>query len=100
MSENVLLKTTNQKVAGSSPAERAPESPCKSGFFVVSRGLRDIRVYCEAAGMMPQLRRVTRRYSVPVYSCSGLDSLTAKQELASEVLEAWTYRGRPTVILH
>ena len=61
---------------------------------------KDVRVYCEAAGMMPQLRRVTRRYSVPVYSCSGFDSLTAKQELASEVLEAWTYRGRPTVILH
>jgi hypothetical protein len=61
---------------------------------------KDIRVYCEAAGMMPQLRRVTRRYSVPVYSCSGFDSLTAKQELASEVLAAWTYRGRPTVILH
>jgi hypothetical protein len=35
----------------------------------------DIRVYCEAAGMMPQLERVCEPYSVPVYSCSGFDSL-------------------------
>jgi hypothetical protein len=61
---------------------------------------RDIRVYCEAAGMMPQLDRVTRRYSVPVYSCSGFDSLTAKHDLAKSIAEAWTYRGRQTVILH
>jgi len=61
---------------------------------------RDIRVYCEAAGMMPQLRKVARRYSVPVYSCSGFDSVTAKWDLASDVGEAFTYRGRPTVILH
>jgi hypothetical protein len=61
---------------------------------------KDIRVYCEAAGMMPQLRRVTRRYSVPVYSCSGFDSLTAKYDLAEDVRDAFTYRGRPTVILH
>ena len=60
----------------------------------------DIRVYCESAGMMPQLRRVTRRYSVPVYSCSGFDSLTAKFDLAESVAEAHTYRGHNTVILH
>jgi hypothetical protein len=61
---------------------------------------RDIRVYCEAAGMMPQLERVTRHYSVPVYSCSGFDSLTAKYDLAEAIAEAHTYRGRETVILH
>jgi hypothetical protein len=61
---------------------------------------RDIRVYCESAGMMPQLRRVTRRYSVPVYSCSGFDSLTAKYDLADDVAKTHTYRGKPTVILH
>jgi hypothetical protein len=60
----------------------------------------NIRVYCEAAGMMPQLGRVTRRYSVPVYSCSGFDSLTAKYDLAADVARAHTYRGKPTVILH
>jgi len=61
---------------------------------------RDIRVYVESAGMMPQLERLTRRYSVPVYSCSGFDSLTAKYDLADEVAKASTYRGRQTVILH
>ena len=60
----------------------------------------DIRVYCEAVGMMPQLRRVTSRYSVPVYSCSGFDSLAAKRDLVSDVTTAYTYQGRPTVILH
>jgi hypothetical protein len=61
---------------------------------------RDIRVYVESAGMMPQLERVARRYSVPVYSCSGFDSLTAKYDLAEAVAKAHTYRGRETVILH
>jgi hypothetical protein len=61
---------------------------------------RDIRVYVESAGMMPQLSRVAQRYSVPVYSCSGFDSLTAKYDLAEDVAKAWTYRGRQTVILH
>ena len=60
----------------------------------------DIRVYVESAGMMPQLERVARRYSVPVYSCSGFDSLTAKYDLAADVAKAHTYRGRQTVILH
>ncbi len=60
----------------------------------------DLRVLCEAAGMMPQLNRVCRRYSVPVYSCSGFDSLTAKYELAQACSRTFTYEGRPTVILH
>lgn len=60
----------------------------------------DIRVYCEAAGMMPQIARVSRRYSVPVYSCSGYDSLTAKYDLAEAITAAHTYHGRRTVVLH
>ena len=60
----------------------------------------DMRVLCEAAGMMPQLSRVCRRYSVPVYSCSGFDSLTAKYELAKTCAQTYDWRGRPTVILH
>jgi hypothetical protein len=66
----------------------------------LSNQKRDIRVYVESAGMMPQLARVARRYSVPVYSCSGFDSLTAKYDLADDVANAYTYRGRQTVILH
>lgn len=60
----------------------------------------DVRVYCEAAGMMPQLARVCRPYSVPVYSCSGFDSLTAKHDLARACHDNAFYEGRATVILH
>jgi hypothetical protein len=58
------------------------------------------RVYCEAAGMMPQLERVCERYSIPVYSCSGFDSLSAKYQLKEACWRADTYQGRRTVILH
>jgi hypothetical protein len=60
----------------------------------------DVRIYCEAAGMMPQIARVSHRYSVPVYSCSGFDSLTSKYDLAQDVSRAFTYKGRRTIVLH
>lgn len=60
----------------------------------------DIRVMCEAAGMMPQLARTTEQYSVPVYSCSGFDSLTYKYGLARDVHDNHVYRGKETIILH
>jgi hypothetical protein len=66
---------------------------------LVRQGL-DIRVYCEAAGMIPQLNRVCEPYSVPIYSCSGFDSLSGKYELKESCWQAYTYRGRKTVILH
>jgi hypothetical protein len=66
----------------------------------LERQKMDMRVYCEAAGMMPQLRRVCGPYSVPVYSCSGFDSLSAKNQLKEACKQAFTYRGRKTVILH
>jgi hypothetical protein len=37
---------------------------------------------------------------VPVYSCSGFDSLTSKYDLAQDVSRAFTYKGRRTVVLH
>jgi hypothetical protein len=43
---------------------------------------------------------VRRRYSVPVYSSSGFDSLTAKYELAKACAQSYDWQGRPTVILH
>lgn len=60
----------------------------------------DIRVYCEAAGMMPQLERVCEPYSIPVCSCSGFDSLSGKHELKESCWRAFAYKGRRTVILH
>ncbi|GIV77439.1 MAG: hypothetical protein KatS3mg050_1833 [Litorilinea sp.] len=52
-------------------------------------------VWCEAAGMAPQLRSVCKRYSVPVYSSGGFDSLTTKERLARRFAEM----GR-VVVLH
>jgi len=60
----------------------------------------NIRVYCEAAGMMPQLERVCEPYSIPVYSCSGFDSVSAKYELNKSCWQAFVYKGRRTGILH
>ncbi|MBA3472558.1 MAG: hypothetical protein H0T57_04900 [Rubrobacter sp.] len=60
----------------------------------------DIRVYCEAKGMMPQLHDVCETYSVSVFSCSGFDSLTAKYDLAQSIRSTYTYEGRRTVVLH
>jgi hypothetical protein len=51
-------------------------------------------VWCEAAGMIPQLRRVAWRYGVPVYSSSGSDKDTLKFAAAARFAE------RPTLVLH
>ena len=55
-----------------------------------------IEVWCEAAGMLPQLHDVAEVYSVPVYSSGGFDSLTAKKGLANRICSV----GKPTVVLH
>jgi hypothetical protein len=60
----------------------------------------EIRVYCEAAGMMPQLHAALEPYSVPVYSCSGFDSLTFKHQLARWFSETYAWRGKVPVMLH
>jgi hypothetical protein len=66
----------------------------------LARQKMNVRVYCEAAGMMPQLERVCEPYSIPVYSCSGFDSVSAKYQLKEACWRAFTYQGRQTVILH
>ncbi len=55
-----------------------------------------IELWCEAAGMAPQLARVAGEYGVTVYSSGGFDSVTSKYEAAMRV------QGRdvPTVVLH
>jgi hypothetical protein len=59
-----------------------------------------IRVHCEAEGMMPQLHDALEPYSVPVYSCSGFDSLTARHHLADWFSRTWTYKGKIPIMLH
>jgi hypothetical protein len=55
-----------------------------------------VELWCEAAGMVPQLERVANQYSVPVYSTGGFSSVTVTYEIAERALG----RDRPTVFLH
>lgn len=62
----------------------------------LARQPRHIEVWCEAAGMMPQLARIASRYSIPVYSSGGFDSVTAKFDLSKRICDV----GKPATILH
>ncbi len=53
-------------------------------------------LWCEAAGMAPQLARVAERYSVPVFSNGGFTSLSAVRLIAERAIE----RDVPTMLLH
>jgi hypothetical protein len=55
-----------------------------------------LELWCEAAGMAPQLARVADRYSVPVFSSGGFSSLTAVRMIVDRACE----RDQPTVLLH
>jgi hypothetical protein len=53
-------------------------------------------VICEAAGMVPQLERVTHPLGATVMSGGSFDSLTDKHKFAAELAG----HGRPTEVLH
>lgn len=55
-----------------------------------------LEVWCEAAGMLPQLNDVAEEYSVRAYSSGGFDSLTSKKQLADRICAV----GKRAVILH
>src|SRR5262245_40171934 len=55
-----------------------------------------LAVICEAAGMVPQLSRVTDPYGVTVMSSGGFDSTTDRHAFAAELAE----HDRPTEVLH
>lgn len=55
-----------------------------------------VELWCEAAGMVPQLERVANRFSIPVYSTGGFSSVTVTYEIADRALK----RDKPTVFLH
>lgn len=55
-----------------------------------------MEVWCEAAGMLPQVSDVAEPFSVQAYSSSGFDSLTAKKRLADRICA----NGKPAIILH
>jgi hypothetical protein len=53
-------------------------------------------VWCEAAGMAPQLARVAHEFGITVKASGGFDSLTSKYNFADEVSES----DRPVEVLH
>lgn len=55
-----------------------------------------IEVWCEAAGMLPQIDDMAEPFSVRAYSSGGFDSLTAKKDLADRIVRI----EKPAVILH
>lgn len=55
-----------------------------------------IVLLCEAAGMVPQLERVANPFGVDVRSSGGYDSVTAKHELACDLLDL----ERRVTVLH
>ena len=55
-----------------------------------------VEIWCEAAGMLPQLSRVAHRYSIQCRSSSGFDSITTKKQLADRICQT----GKPAIILH
>jgi hypothetical protein len=55
-----------------------------------------VELWCEAAGMAPQLARVVDDYSVPVFSSGGFASLTAVRLIADRALA----RTVPTMLIH
>jgi len=55
-----------------------------------------VELWCEAAGMAPQLAQVADEYSVPVFSSGGFSSLSAIRLVAERALE----HGVPTIMLH
>jgi hypothetical protein len=57
----------------------------------------NIEVWCEAAGMVPQLARVAGRYGATVYSTGGFSSVTVTHETARRIVSD---ADRPTVFIH
>ena len=55
-----------------------------------------VEVWCEAAGMLPQLDAIAREYSIKTYSSGGFDSLTTKKDLADRIIA----QDKFTYILH
>ena len=61
-----------------------------------------IFVWCEAAGMVPQLTRVAHKYGVTVLSSGGFDSLTMKHDMARKFNECQAFHNGDydCVVLH
>ncbi len=85
-----------------------PQQVIDSTIYTAERYKRDhqygqgqyVEVWVEAAGMMPQVSRMIREHSVPVYSSGGFNSTTAKYESAVRIRDRWDGEDRGTRVLH
>lgn len=59
-----------------------------------------IELWCEAAGMLPQMERASRFANVNCYSTGGFSSVTVTKEIADRVVMAWDDESKGTVFLH
>ena len=59
---------------------------------------QDVRIelWCEAAGMLPQLARICNDYSIEAYASGGFASLSHVRQVVDRVID----RDVPTVLLH
>lgn len=55
-----------------------------------------LELWCEAAGMGPQLERVARDYSVPLFSNGGNNSISAQRQVVEHAVD----HDVPLVLLH
>lgn len=60
-----------------------------AGFRLDRQEGQPVRLFliCEAAGMAPMLRRTADPFGVPVITSGGFDSVTAKHDLAAELVQ-------------
>ena len=70
-------------------------------FELDKQGDQNIRlvVWCEAGGMVPQLKSFVSETSVPVVSSGGFDSLSTKYTMARELSKV-AVNGQDIVVLH
>lgn len=59
-----------------------------------------VEVWVEAAGMLPQVRNMTERWTVPVCTSGGFNSTTMKYDAAVRFLNRYRNTGRRTILLH
>lgn len=55
-----------------------------------------LELWCEAAGMVPQLEDIAADYSIPVFSAGGFASLSAVRQIVNRAVR----RDVPSLILH
>jgi hypothetical protein len=59
---------------------------------------RRLALWCESAGMIPQMRRLADPYGITVYNSGGFDKVTGKYEVAKAF--SFTALKQPITVLH